>query len=62
MPSADKKDGLDQIDGTEEEQNASAREKQQESELKKINEIYLNESDEPESQNVANMLKLGQKH
>ena len=26
-----------------------------------INEIYLNESEEPESQNVANMLKLGQK-
>lgn len=62
MPSADKKDGLEQVDGTEEEQNASYREKQQENELKKINEIYLNESDEPESQNVANMLKLGQKH
>ena len=50
------------MDGVEEELTASYREKQLEHELKKINEIYLNESDEPESQNVANMLKLGQKH
>ena len=28
VPSAEKKDGLDQLDGTEEEQNASYREKQ----------------------------------
>ena len=40
-------------DEEDEDQNASAREKQQENELKQINQIYLNESDEPESQNVA---------
>lgn len=45
----------------EEDQDGSAREKQKELELLELNAIYKNEADEPESQNITNMLKLGQK-
>ena len=45
-----------------EEENASARERRKENELKELNEIYRNGSEEPETQNVAAMIKQGVKH
>ena len=45
----------------EDEQDGSAREKLRERELNELNDMYKNEADEPESQNIERMLKLGQK-
>ena len=45
----------------EEEPTASAREKQEEKDLKFVNEGYRNANEEPESANVAKMIKQGVK-
>ena len=45
-----------------EEENASARERRKENEIRDLNEIYRNGSEEPETQNVAAMIKQGVKH
>ena len=45
----------------EEEKSASSRAAHEEKELKYVNEGYTNANAEPESQNIANMLKQGVK-
>lgn len=50
---------IDDFENDEDEQNASARERMNEKELKRLNDNYKNLNDEPESQNVANILKQG---